>query len=507
MKKALLVLLAAVGTMAFAACGNSDEPVQAVDTQNETVTAAANVATTTPEAQTAPATQNATETQLDLRADVDLAPAFANLASEAAHRLNATPLRVFPLLADSITNGTVNVDVRYGGPFGIRVEANMATNSQTQQHHTQLGVNYMGFVRIDAEVFATPDSLAIRVPIFDDNFYGVTFSTLEYDLPEFLSIFGIELDDLAEIFDGLDMVLDGLQLDADPEDWLETLLPYVDVIVDFIDDFNVTAQNTQRDGVAVTRYEYSFTFDQLYTMVENLYDVVQADTDTLQYLAMMDITMRDISEMFNEILTSLEIYYRAIRRDMENSSVALALYVSQDDRLMYMELQLYSAQVETVSQKNTVSMDFGASVYCDWVLAFTTAIDGRINNGTDTLIWSFSDIGGTYTNTITFAMYDLRSGGYDMAGVSSVWSTTTGDFALSVYDDFGSLLALNGQLAVNANGGFELRFEEGELEIIVSGTPGAPSIPQVNIVNMDQWDIGLVEDVMDFVFELAMMLE
>ena len=495
MKKTILVLLVAAATVAFAACGNSDEPTQAANESNDgIIAAAANIGTTTPEAQALPATaetQDAPESET-ASPEVNLAPAFANLASEAAHRLNATPFQVFSLLADSITHGTVNVDVRYGGPFGIRVEANLATNSQTQQHHTQLGLNYMGFVRIDADIFATTDSLAIRVPIFDNNFYGVTFSTLEEDLPAFLNNFGIELDDFAEIFDGLDMILDGIQLDADLEDWLEMLLPYVEVIAQFFDDFSVTAQTTQRDGVDVTRYEYSFAFELMYNMIEDLFDVVRADADTLAYLAMMDVTMRDISMMFDEILTALEAY------NLENSTASLAFYVSQNDRLMYVELLVDTQQASTsATQVDVISLDFGASVYCDWVFSIET----------DTVVWSFSDIDNTYTNSIILTLSNPW-GGYDTSVASSVWSTTTGDFTLSFSDDFGGTdVALSGQLTRNANGGFALRFAEGELEIIISGTPGTPNIPQVNIVNIDQWDMFLIEDVLDFVFELMMMLE
>ena len=489
MKKAILVVLVAMATMAFAACGNSNELGQETGEQNgDAVVAAANLGETVVTPAIAGEPQAAPDSQPEL--DVDLAPAFANLVSEAAHRLNATPFQAFSMLVDSLRHGTTNIDVSYGGPFGIRVEANLATNSQTQQHHTQLGLNYMGFVRIDADVFATPDSLAIRVPIFDNNFYGVTFSTLEDDIPTFLSSIGIELNDFGSIFEGLDMFLGDTGFEMDALDSLEMFEPYVDVFMQFIDAFNVIGEETEHAGVSVTRYDFSFTMQDLYDFVENLYDVIMADADMLMYLTMADVTVSDIAFMFEDILDGILWGID----DLENSGVAMAVYVCQNDRLMYLELQ---ARESLTSVLTIFTADFGASVYCDWVLS--------VESGT--FIWSFSDVGNTYTNLITMTMLDSWTNQYETVTLSSVWSTETGEFTLSLVDDFdGTVAELRGQLIREANGGFSLRFAEGELEIIISGAPGTPNIPQINVINIDQWDVELVEDVLDFVFGLMMIV-
>jgi len=497
MKNAILVLLMAIATMAFAACGNSNEPGQEAGGQNrDTVVAAANfgdlVAATPSELQAAPGSQPEHEL------DADIAPAFANLGSEVAHRLNATPLNVFSLLADSLRNGTTNIDVRHGGPFGIRLEANLATNSQTRENHTQLGVNYMGFVRVDAEFFATPDSLAIRVPIFDNNFYGVTFSTLEDDVTAFLNNIGIEPGDFTPIFEGLNMFLGDDGLEVDSLDSLEIFQPYIDAFLQFISEFDFAAQDTEHAGVSVTRYEYSFTMQELFDFVEALFYLITADTAMLLYLEMFDIALFDVVDIFNDIMDAILSDAARTPRDLLNSNVVMAFYVCQNDRLMYFELQTYMQYVRTqTSVQTNIGVDFGISVYCDWVLSVNT----------DTIVWSFSNMDNTYTNIITATILDSWTNRYATTIASSVWSTTTGDFAMSLLDEFGTDTALYGQFTRDANGNFTLRFSEDELDVVITGTPVTPNIPQANIINIDQWDMELVEDVLSFVFELMMLME
>jgi len=497
MKKAVLVLIMAMAAMAFAACGNSNEPRQETGVQNgDTAIATANLGNIVTVAPSEP--QSASGSQMEPDMEVDIAPAFANLGSEAAHRLNATPLNVFSLLADSLRHGTTNIDVRHGGPFGIRLEANLATNSQTKEHHTQLGLNYMGFVRIDAEIFATPDSLAIRVPIFDNNFYGITFSTLEDDIPAFLNNIGIEPGDITPIFEGLNMFLGDDGLEVDLLDSFEIFQPYVDAVVQFIDAFNFAAEDTEHAGVSVTRYEYSFTMQELFDFVEDLFYVITTDAEMRLYLEMFDITLFDIVGIFEEIMDAILSDAARTPRDLLNSNVIMVVYVCQNDRLMYLELQAYMkyARTQTSIQTN-IGVDFGASVYCDWVLSVDT----------NTVAWSFSNIDNTYTNIITATILDSWTNRYETSIISSVWCTVTGEFALSSLDEFGADVALYGQFTRNANGDFTLRFAEDELEIVITGTPDAPSIPQSNIINIDQWDIYLVEDVLSFVFELMMIIE
>ena len=497
MKKAILVLLVAMATMAFAACSNSNEPGQETSEQNrDAVVAAANlgdiVAATPSELQTSLGSQPEPEL------DADLAPAFANLGSEVAHRLNATPLQVFSLLSDSLRHGTTNIDVRHGGPFGIRLEANLATNSQTREHHTQLGLNYMGFVRIDAEIFATPDSLAIRVPIFDNNFYGVTFSTLEDDVPAFLNNIGIEPGDLTPIFEGFNMFLGDYGLKIASLDSLEIFQPYVDAFVQFIDELTFVANDTEHAGVSVTRYEYSFTMQDLFDFIEDLFYVITTDTAMLSYLEMFDITLFDIVGIFDDIMDTILSDAARTPRDLLSSNVVMAFYICQNDRLMYFELQTYMKYIRTqTSVQTSIGVDFGTSVYCDWVLSVNT----------DTIVWSFSNMDNTYTNIITVTILDSLTNRYATTIASSVWSTTTGDFAMSLRDEFGADDTLYGQFTRDANGNFTLRFSEDELEVVITGTPVTPNIPQANVINIDQWDMELVEDVLSFAFELMMIME
>ena len=523
----LVLIVGLITTMAYFSIGPLGNNADPETTQPTAILADIQITTTAPPVTTTtpPVTTAPQQAEVAPPAPVDVTPVYGtsttiglaleNLMGEVAERISATPFQALGLLVDSLRYGTVNVDVRYGGPFGVRVELTLASDTQNIEYYLQLAATLMGFVRLDAELYVTEDSLAIRIPLFDDNFYGITFSTLLDDLEGFLGLLGIDLYDLADLFDIAEMfdILEMLDLDFDFDpmyldvDTFELLQPYVNIILDILDGINFTATNTEISGVSATRYEYELAIEDFVTLVNNFIYVfindegMRAYFETLEALGAFDEFYAALGgvSLFEELVE--ELYYAMYEIEFAlagiSAGVTLAVYVSHDDyRLMHFYVSGALSYIGEPLVEFVISADFGQS---DWLIQMSM-FEGGWEIGYIDIIWDYINIVGIHANFIDIDIMGVR------AGFMSEWSPSNGYFTLSASEAGATVGLISGQFLVDNNGGFLLRFVEGDLDISITATPGTPNIPSINFVNMDQWDWELIDQVEWFIFDIMMLL-
>lgn len=443
---------------------------------------------------------------------------FENLLDEVLIRIDHSPLQIFGSLLNSLEHGTVSADVQYGGPFGMRAEVSLASNSQTLEQFIDIGATIMGFIQVDAQLYASADNFAVRVPIFDDNFYGITFSTLENDVLAFADVLGIDLEsEMAEIMDVLSefaAFMEGAIEWSESIDELEFIQPYIDAWTQFIGSLQLTSGNAQASGVNVTRYEYLLVPGDLLTLLDSFYTVLANDEDMRAYFDMFDNPMfADMPgmtgiSMYNEMLDELRFAINELEYEINSISgnMTIAFYIDENYRLMQIVIH-GDLSHEGENALFGLSFDFGSSVYDTWTVSAFGYIDGDGASFDPFITWEFSNAGGRYVNAVTVA-YESWMGTEETVTFKSDWTPASGEFVLSFIEDsmWGlSENSISGNLTTMANGGFTLRFTEGDLVVEVTATPGTPTIPTINFVNLDQWDLELVGRVEEFFFEMSQL--
>jgi len=443
------------------------------------------------------------------RPEPPLSQAFETLARETAQRIDGTPLSVLGLMLQSLESGTTNIDVRQGGTFGLGVELALLSNLHEDEFLLQAAVNAMGVMRVETDIHLTYDSLAIRVPLFDNNFYGIRLSTLDSDLQAFGSVFGFP-EEITEMFASFSEVMEAaadLELAIDEDFYV----PYAEALSRFFDSLALTASDDTFEGVAVTRYEYIVTLEDMVALLRDLYATLADDENMRALFEFYDHPLFyeefgiDYSEMFEDMLDELEWAIEELEFEMENMSldIAVALYISNANRLMRMTIggdMTFDGEAEVFPVG--IVANFGTSVYDTWSIYVTDAFP----EDSVRVYWYFLDDSTGYENSIFVHTTDFW-GGEEIFHFYTVWTPSTGRFIMRFTDGIWIDESFTGNFIRDDRGNYTLGFTVADFEVTISGEPGVPNIPFINFINIDEWDEDLIDRVEVFVEELMIMLE
>ncbi|MCL2216758.1 MAG: hypothetical protein FWB91_07025 [Defluviitaleaceae bacterium] len=210
--------------------------------------------------------------------------AFGQIWAEAAERVEGSPLRVYRLLAESIQNGMMrlNMDVldRWeDASIDITLFSNLdefdfglhfTFESQPVGDRTWAREEHIEF-----QLYISSERVAFGLPQVGSTLFGVTFATLDADIAAFAEAIDVDVDcfNIAEIMSEITPVLEFLQNPVWETPDLDFLTPYVNMFMSWLLAAEESA--TQADGT--TRVAFSFTAADMAAFINELADMLEAD--------------------------------------------------------------------------------------------------------------------------------------------------------------------------------------------------------------------------------------
>ena len=425
--------------------------------------------------------------------------AFANFGEEVAERVERSPFHALVLMNEIYQDGagtmTFEFDYRSGNMWSpdVRGDFSVAANTRTQEWAASGEVRVMG-MPIDLTVVMDRERLAVQSNVIDrDTFYGITFATFDRDMRQFGRMIGLHDRDINEMIDAMRIIEQLMDVEvAMAGDWGGV---YTDIIAAFFTNLESTTEDRDirvgGQNITVNRIEFVITSDDIMRLLHELVDAFERDPvmrNLIEYYSMM-LGMPD----FNEIMREVRGELRELER-MFDGTIILHLYLSRGDRLMQARMDA-DMRFDGDSETFRVFLDLGSSVEDTWEI--TMEVGHRWGYDRFTARWDFRQIGQNYVNSLSF-IYDWGAS----VTLESSWNPNTGRFDLSyLYSDhwWSESGGFGGRFNVASDGGFTLELERIEigwndtLDLSMTMSPGA-NIPRiVNFVNIDRWDMALLD--------------
>jgi hypothetical protein len=468
----------------------------------------------------------------------DLFEAFENLSAEAAERVSASPARIVPLLADSLQSGETNLHFAFNDRWSdYEIDFTLLSNAAERDFVLQLE-----FLENDSDwepftfkmdVYFNPERIAFSSPlldadIFGDYIYGLNFATYSDEIWAFMSqlaaAFGEELDyhdyqaimrdiQLAYVWQqALNFEIQELEVD------FSAFMPYMGAFMQLMlsAEFSVeTADGLTRKGVTLSDTNAFAVF------FSNLADILEADDD----MRMVHGALRDMGffwTRYDRMVEDIRWAAEDLNDSYINFYVEFALYISENNRLSKIELNIHDYWEGESEAFVQFSVCFGDSAYGAWTFFFLQYEPGFATDSV-TLTWDFAQIGGTYTHRFTsieHSDWEWRDGYLEWVDeLIFTWNPATGEFLFSS-PDYDETFA--GIFTADEYGNFYLRFEytdrwygsewivndDGDWERVsvlredhtafaLSGTPTV-EIPARQFVNVGELDAEFVARAVEF---------
>ena len=475
--------------------------------------------------------------------ELDSSQIFSIMWEESVQRFEGTPFRAFALLAEPAENGSITFDFSQRDAMTGEAETSgrLTFHSDVRnESFALLGDMSSPFIGdIDMSIFVSSERIALGTNIFDDNLYGIRFSTFEEDFHAFAPVIGLDpfmvdeflfsLQELAVALSELedyDTYIDWDEIDwdnLDEMDWgeLEYLIPHLtpfgELLNDFAESFDEQRTSVTIGGQNAIRYTYSVSSGSVMDFMDDFVnvfarlDVGRLTRESIDVFGeqietqMQGMELTDM--MINEVVQELSSFQRDMVREMrdgirtlrnESDEAAIIyqhIYMSTEGRLLRYAIEESGSEI---------SLDFGTSVYDPWVFH----MDFIYEDEQETLIieWAFTSDDNLIVNRLS--VEDSRNGGSHNA-IGSEWAPNTGNFTLWVEEEGQRIGSIDGIFRVQSNGAFELRFSEivfidVYIDFGLSTTIGA-NIPNANFINMDQWDENLVARIEELLMPLMTM--
>ena len=510
----IMVLCVMAVVLSFVACGD-DNSTETVAIQEETTADENSPVASTLEAEIPSDEISLVVTPVSLDGSLD--QAFENLVDELAFRVSRTPFYALGIMAEilesNVSTTTVGFNFVTANPQDPNIDGHISLGIDLDAEAALLeGVVRIMGLPIDFTAVITSETFALQSRVIDgDNFYGITFDTFLEDAMVFAGYLGISpqevemifnefLGEIGEVFEALEM-MDTLNIDvAAQEEWAQM---YVDIFTSFFEGAEPTTANASlnRSGntVDVNRTSFMFESAQIVDLFFSLLYVFEADELMQASFAMQDgtafggIDTSSFADIVSELRAELEIFEEEFTGHIE-----FATYIDENGRLAQMTFIMvneFSGDMEEI----TITFDFGSSVLDTWAIELILDSDF----GTEVaLVWDFIETSRGYENILAFTDEGVKT------NFVSAWNPSTGAFELGMGDGL-EYLSFSGVFNTSGNG-FELELQEieipfvGKLGLSLSMMPGA-EVPNVDFINMDQWDMEIIDLVMNSIFGLLLM--
>jgi len=441
--------------------------------------------------------------------------ALNNLYSEAAERIDSTPLKAAGIFQDVIADGSVSASFTYNGALlNEPASGNVKILSDTKERDfalfaelTILGQN------IDFEAYLNRERLAARSTLFDDSFYGLTYSSFRDDIRPFGRLIRLSDETMDRMADSIDLLSEAFNREAPEDD--SGFEMYHALFTNFISNSEMTSRNVRIESggrdVRCKKISITITEDALFGLLNDSYRLLENDETIRSHFYYFDDPVLFGNSLGEIGYDSLLRSYREAISEFESSysgDFTISFYIGRDDRLLRLEIDADIRYDDDILIMNSKS-DFGGSALDLWTLDISTTE----NQGqSDVLIvWDYWEHSGFLENRVT-----ITTDGQDQFVLISSWSPDSGDFRLSFIDSDSDSKELAGKFAAHSDG-FILTFDNlfplysgQSFALTIIAEKGA-DIGNITFIGPDQWIAALTRrlgsmiagyggDILDYLF-------
>jgi len=435
------------------------------------------------------------------------ASSISNLGDEFDQRIEDTPLEMFGMLSDSLTDGSVTVAFDY---TTFMADMSGAITLHSDEEHGEYAIEAAMAIyglEFDLDMHFNSESVAARISQIDDNFYGIVFETFWDDFRSFSNLLGLtrqEVDEITDAIEAYERWISALE-DANEHDMAATYRQFFTNIVNRMEiDSNRVDFKLDGENVSVRKIDFIMSAELLVEVLEDYIDAMEANEygravfeATNAFTAAIDPWTEPMT--FEDMIDELRSEIRYLE-DMEGDMV-LSMYVGRGDRLLRMELNV-DFEYNRDRMELNIAMDFGASADDTWTLeidargdwglseiAFTWDVNETARGGETALSVTTEDRWGVSTDSIILEWTDRGNISFlyevNGRGRETIFSGTY------TSDDYGFTLTLEDLIE-------DLLFFEQNLDIEISTARRTERLEPVEFINVSDWGQSLIDMVEDF---------
>jgi len=445
--------------------------------------------------------------------------AFANTGNELSERVEDTPLELFGLLIEAFADGSTTLGFEYSD-ISTDFSGQITFHSNESQDEYAIEI-YADITLIDESVnldaLMTRETIAARISQIDNNFYGIYFDTFANDFRSFASLLNLDRQQVEDVTNGIDMFYSMMNL---PDESDELLAEYIRILIDAIDLAEVSSENVDfmsgDNSIRARRLEFVFNYSLVFDILAEYIDVLEGSEylRSSHYVQDFFSTLVDPwhrSTTYDELIREMRDDLRTAQRDTREGDLVISMYISRDDRLLRVELDL-DFEVNREQTRFEMSIDFGTSAHDAWVIEASSSDD--FADTTFKMVWEVNETArGGETILRVSVDHDLWGGStYELI---LDW-TDRGDFTLSSNEDGRRYQTLSTGRYTSDGESFNLVFDNlfddamwGSLHFEISTTRRNVDVERVDFINISEWRQPLIDSISNlFLFEyLGMMAD
>ncbi|MCL2820014.1 MAG: zinc ribbon domain-containing protein [Oscillospiraceae bacterium] len=438
--------------------------------------------------------------------------AFNKLSSEMEERIDNTPFKALVMLPDILEDGTVTANIDYSFSylddfigFGMGADIVLSSNTKTREFALSAAIKDSG-ESTEADIYMNKERLALRVGILGDNFYGITYDTFRDDIEKFGRLIGLDSETMDELSDIVDLLSTILSYEEEDSSLLEIEKEYIETALNFARSIKTKSTRTSIESageqVRCTAIEMIITKEGLITLFTDLLDILENNEDFQAEIDLFDMPF--LYDLFGEIPGANRYntdMLKAFIKDIEENyfgDITTTFYIGRDDRLLRLNINI-NAEIYGDYGDLNITFNFGNSIYDDWTMSINFSDEKTEDNKTEDnetektydnimkIIWSYAEISGTYTNSMTISIHDES----ETITFTSAWEQESGNFILSYTDDLDTDM-ITGLFKPDEKN-FKLEVHNtlsdvpgGKFSISISAETGS-QIREITFVNIDKW--------------------
>ena len=438
--------------------------------------------------------------------------ALVNTGNELSERVEDTPLELFGMLIESLTDGSTTVGFehsdRWSESSGL---VTLHADENQGKYLVDLEMTSYG-TTIDIDLYMTRDAIAARIRQFDDNFYGIYFDTFADDFRSFAIHLDLDRQQLEEIIDVVDMYHSLMNMTAESAELLVELGRLLTSALDRAEMSSESVNFTSGDSsISARRFELAFTYSLILDILEEFLDIVE-DND---YMRASYYTQDSLNTLINpwHISESYDDMIREARRELNSlqrssqGDFVVSMYIDRNDRLLRIELDA-DFEADREQTQFEMSIDFGVSAHDTWVLEVDMLDD--FSNTTNLIEWEVNETARGGETILRVIEDNGRRGGAATNELILDW-TDRGNFTLSIQDEWERDTLLTGVYTSDGEG-FNLVIDnpfadsmwDEYLHLEISTSRRSEAIEEVDFINISEWGSSLIEDLDEFLWSFGM---
>ena len=430
------------------------------------------------------------------------AKSLSNVGDEFNQRLQGSPLESVGMLMNSLESGSLTVDFDYRDRWSdARGVVTLHSDERRGDYAVESEIIIDG-QRLDFDFYINRERAAVRVEQFDRNFYGINFATFRSDFRSFADNLGLSRQEIDMIADMVDFISEMMNVNLGSD---ALYAEYQKIIEDFFRQIEFSSERVEitsgGSSVRATAIELQITDRMIIKLFEDILKAYENDESMRQMFDAIDgvqSTMNPWSSgsSYDEMLREMRSMIRELERELRGD-ILVTLFVGRRDRLLRLEIDA-NLEFDRERTRTKISLDFGSSARDTWVLEMNT------DDETYIIEWEINESSRGAEIILRFTEeYRNWSESFE---ITLDWSDR-GDFTLSHREGRERETLLSGTYTSDRNG-FRLTLDDpfvstgwGEtLHLEISTASRSGRIPQIDFINVSEWDLSLIDKLEDFIY-------